>query len=175
MAQWLATQSPDQGRPWFGVAAGSKMPSKRWPKERFREVVKQLITEYRVWPIVFGGKEDAALGKELLSAWGCGYNAAGALSIRGSAAALRFCQALVTNDTGTMHLGAAMHVPCVAIFSSRARPGLWNPLGRGHQVLRSDIECAGCELVECLERKNECLSRITVEEVLAKCRSVLGK
>jgi len=132
-----------------------------------------LIKKNAVWPVVFGGSEDVGLGNRLLSAWGCGYNAAGKLSLRGSAAALKHCALLLTNDTGTMHLGAAVDVPCVAVFSSRAAPGIWEPLGGGHRVLRSDIECEGCGLVECVERKMECLQRITTEEVLEQCVDVL--
>jgi asparagine synthase (glutamine-hydrolysing) len=173
VAGWLARLPADNGRSWIGVGPGSKMPAKRWPDKRFREVVAGLIKEFDVWPVVFGGNEDAALGDRLLAAWKRGYNAAGKLSLRGSAAALKHCELLLTNDTGTMHLGAAMDVPCVAVFSSRAHPGHWNPLGEGHRVFRSDIECEGCGLVECIERKNECLNRITVEQVLAGCGDVL--
>jgi ADP-heptose:LPS heptosyltransferase len=173
VAAWLGQLSSDKNRTWVGVAPGSKMPAKRWPEERFRDVVAQLVEEFDAWPVVFGGNEDAAMGDRLLSAWRCGYNAAGKLSLRGAAAALRHCVMLLSNDTGTMHLGAAMDVPCVAVFSSRAAPGLWDPLGRGHRVFRSQIECEGCGLVECSERKNECLRRITVGQVLAGCRSIL--
>jgi asparagine synthase (glutamine-hydrolysing) len=173
VAAWLADLPADYDRPWIGVGPGSKMPAKRWPYERFREVVADLINKHGVWPVVFGGNEDVGLGNRLLSAWGCGYNAAGKLSLRGSAAALKHCTLLLTNDTGTMHLGAAVDVPCVAVFSSRAAPGIWEPLGGGHRVLRSDIECEGCGLVECVERKMECLQRITPGQVLQECESVL--
>jgi asparagine synthase (glutamine-hydrolysing) len=175
VAAWLANLPADHDRPWIGVGPGSKMPAKRWPEERFREVVSNLIKKHAVWPVVFGGNEDSELGNRLLLAWGCGYNAAGKLSLRGSAAALKHCTLLLTNDTGIMHLGAAVDVPCVAVFSSRAAPGIWEPLGGGHRVLRSDIECEGCGLVECVERKMECLQRITTGRVLQECESVLAE
>ena len=88
--------------------------------------------------------------------WGSGYNAAGALGIRSSLAAMKHCELFIGNDTGTMHMAAAVGLPCVAIFSSRERPGLWYPPGEGHRVFRSAIECEGCGLVECLELGNEC-------------------
>jgi len=175
LAAWLACLPADHDRPWIGVGPGSKMPAKRWPEERFREVVADLIKKNAVWPVVFGGSEDVGLGNRLLSAWGCGYNAAGKLSLRGSAVALKHCALLLTNDTGTMHLGAAVDIPCVAVFSSRAAPGVWEPLGGGHRILRSDIECEGCGLVECVERKMECLQRITTGQVLQECESVLAE
>jgi len=65
-------------------------------------------------------------------------------------------------------------VPCVVTFSSRDRPGLWFPQGSGHRVFRSQIECEGCGLVQCIERQNECLKRISADEVLEACRSMLA-
>jgi heptosyltransferase-3 len=174
VARWLSHLPSDDGRSWIGVGPGSKMPAKRWPEDRFREVVRKLIEESDIWPVIFGGAEDAKLGERLISAWGRGFNAAGALSLRGSAAALKRCLFLLTNDTGTMHLGAAMDVQCIALFSSRAPPGLWNPLGKNHVLFRSDIECEGCGLIECLEYRNECLNRISAADVLKACRAILS-
>jgi ADP-heptose:LPS heptosyltransferase len=139
------------------------MPAKRWPLERFLHVIGELISEFDIWPVIFGGEEDRVIGAWLLDRWGSGYNAAGALGIRSSLAAMKHCELFIGNDTGTMHMAAAVGLPCVAIFSSRERPGLWYPPGEGHRVFRSAIECEGCGLVECLELGNECLKRISVE------------
>jgi heptosyltransferase III len=86
---------------------------------------------------------------------------------------MKHCELFIGNDTGTMHMAAAVGLPCVAIFSSRERPGLWYPPGEGHRVFRSAIDCEGCGLVECIELGNECLKRISVEEVLSACREML--
>ena len=173
VANWLAQLPTDGGRRWLGVGPGSKMPAKHWPSERYAEVVRHLIEEHDVWPVVFGGPEDRAGAEQLLAQWGRGHNAAGSLGVRAAAAALGRCVLYVGNDTGTMHLAAAMGVKCVGIFSSRDVPGRWNPYGQGHAVLRSQIECEGCGLTECIERRTECLKRITVPMVLAACSSVL--
>src|SRR5439155_1966739 len=163
---WLSELGSDAGRSWVGFGPGSKMPAKRWPIDRFAEVGANLIERFNIWPVVFGGAEDNAEGARLLKSWGCGYNAAGRLSVRASAAGLKRCLFYVGNDTGTMHLLAAVGTKCVAIFSARDWPGRWHPYGPGHRVLRSSIECEGCGLVECIERRNECLQRITVSQVL---------
>lgn len=170
---WLRTLQPDGSRPWLAVGPGSKMPAKRWPLERFREVVDQLIAEFDIWPVVFGGREDKVIGDQLVENWGRGYNAAGALGLRAAAAAIKRCALFLGNDTGTMHLAAAVGAPCVAIFSSRERPGLWFPQGEGHRVFRSQIECEGCGLIECLERDIECLRKIGSDEVFEACASAL--
>jgi len=173
VARWQATLPPDGGRVWLGVGPGSKMPAKRWPLDRFGEVVKQLIAQHDIWPVVFGGREDRESGDQLLAGWGRGYNAAGALSVRASAAALRQCALYLGNDTGTMHLATAAGTPCVAVFSARDWPGAWYPYGVEQRVFRTAIECEGCYLEECVERKNECLSRVAVQQVLAGCESLL--
>ncbi|MBI3852548.1 MAG: asparagine synthase (glutamine-hydrolyzing) [Verrucomicrobia bacterium] len=162
-------------RPWIGIGPGSKMPAKRWPEERFGQVVRELIERHDFWPVVFGGAEDAALAGRLLRMWGRGYNAAGALSVRGAAAALKRCVLFFGNDTGTMHLAAAVRTPCVAVFSARAHPGLWYPYGVEHRVLRSEIDCEGCGLMECLERRNECLSRIQTNDVVQACEDLMRR
>lgn len=173
VARWQATLPPDGGRVWLGVGPGSKMPAKRWPLERFGETVKRLMARHDIWPVVFGGREDRASGDQLLALWGRGYNAAGALSVRASAAALRQCALYLGNDTGTMHLAAAAGTPCVAVFSARDWPGAWYPYGVEQRVFRTALDCEGCYLTECVVRQNECLNRISVEQVLGGCESLL--
>jgi asparagine synthase (glutamine-hydrolysing) len=170
---WLAKLPADEGRTWIAVGPGSKMPAKRWPLRRFEKVIVDLISEFDVWPVVFGGPEDRIIGDWLLERWGRGYNAAGTLGLRPSLAAIKRCAMFLGNDTGTMHMAAAVGVPCVAIFSSRERPGLWFPQGESHRIFRSAIECEGCGLVECVERSNNCLKQISPDEVFNACRELL--
>lgn len=173
VAVWLGALPGDGSRRWLGVGPGSKMPAKRWPEERFQQVTRELVKSHDVWPVVFGGPEDRAVGDRLLAAAGRGHNAAGLLSLRGSVAALRRCALYVGNDTGTMHLAAAAGTPCVALFSAREWPGMWFPYGVPQTVLRKQIECEGCGLMECVERRNECLERITAATVGLSCQQWL--
>ncbi|HAL92554.1 MAG TPA: hypothetical protein DCM68_05965 [Verrucomicrobia bacterium] len=171
--QWLEDRGAPQGRPLLGVGPGSKMPSKIWPVERFGEAVKQLIAETGVWPVVSGGGDDRELGDRLVATWGEGTVAAGGLGVRQSAALLSRCAAYLGNDTGTMHLAAAVGVPCVGVFSARDYPGLWEPYGAGHIVLRHDLSCSGCMAQQCPGHGNECTRRVGVEDVVAACSKIL--
>ncbi|MGD1083156.1 MAG: glycosyltransferase family 9 protein [Verrucomicrobiota bacterium] len=173
LADWVAGLPPDGGRRWLAVGPGSKMPAKRWPVDRYERVVKALIQEFDLWPVIFGAREEARIGRQLITAWGRGYNAAGPLGLLPAAAALKRCVLFLGNDTGTMHLAAAVGTPCMAVFSAREWPGMWYPYGAGHRVFRSEIACEGCALVDCVEHGNECLQRITVKQVLAGCQDVL--
>jgi hypothetical protein len=175
VSRWRATLSSDGGRTWIGVGPGSKMSAKRWPLARFAEVVSTLIERYDVWPVVFGGPEDREDGEKLLEQWGRGYNASGTLGVRASSMALTRCALYIGNDTGTMHLAAAAKTPCVALFSARDWPGAWYPYGVPYRVFRKALACEGCYLVECVDYGNECLTRITVQEVVAGCEELLAE
>ena len=164
---------PDQGI--FGFGPGSKMAAKRWPLDRFVEVAKQLLANSACLRVmIFGGPEDFPLGEEMKRALGEKVvNVAGQLTVLESAAALRHCRLYIGNDTGVMHLAAAVGTPCVAIFSARDHPGRWEPYGANHIVLRKDPACAGCLLEVCSERNMVCLNEITISEVLEAVELVL--
>jgi ADP-heptose:LPS heptosyltransferase len=155
------------GTPILAVGAGSKMPAKRWPLSRFKDLGKRILEVFPdIHLIVVGGRDDERLGEELCRSWGsrC-LNQAGSLSIYESAAVLERCIAYVGNDTGTMHLAATVEIPCVAIFSARDYPGQWEPYGEGHRILRREPDCAGCMLETCGEKNNACLTSISIEDV----------
>lgn len=174
LRDWRASQAADDGgRRWLALGPGSNMPAKVWPSERFAAVAAALGAEFDLWPVVFGGAEDAALGAALVQRLARGYNAAGALAPRVAAAAMRRCAAYVGNDTGTMHLAASEGVPCVAVFSARDFPGKWYPVGAGHRVLRRQPDCEGCMLERCEAQGMRCLRDIDVDAVLAAVRSAL--
>jgi len=175
VARWRSRLGDDGGRPWLGLGPGSKMPAKRWPLGRFEAVVAALIDRHDVWPVVFGGAEDHVDGERLVARWARGFNAAGALSVRAAATALKNCVMYLGNDTGTMHLAASVGVPCVALFSARDRPGTWYPYGVPQKVFRVALECEGCFLVECHERKNACLTAISIDQVVAGCEEMLKR
>lgn len=73
----------------------------------------------------------------------------------------------IGHDSGPMHLAAAVGTPCVAIFSGRSLPGRWFPLGEGHEVLYRRVECAGCELDECIVEQKRCIRGISVDQMVA--------
>ena len=158
-----------------GIAPGSKMPSKVWPAERYLEVGRRLLAAHdELGLVVLGGAENAVIGNELCAAWGSrSRNLAGSVSVMGAAAVLKRCAAYLGNDTGTMHLAAIAGVPCVALFSARDNPGKWEPYGKGHAVLRRDVDCAGCMLEVCSEHMNKCLRLIGVDEVFLAVEKVL--
>jgi asparagine synthase (glutamine-hydrolysing) len=162
-------------RPKIALAPGSKMSAKRWPQKRFISVVGELrgrFPEYQF--IVLGDTRDAPLGDELADRYrGHCVNVAGQLSVLESAALLEQCSVYIGNDTGTMHLAAMVGCPCIAIFSARDAPGRWDPIGKGHVVLRSDPPCAGCMLEVCVDHGNKCLLDVSADQVIDAATAVL--
>jgi heptosyltransferase III len=173
LAAWLAKRvSTDDQSQLVAIGPGSKWPSKVWPEERFVEIGHRLISR-GLLPLVFGGAEDGELGTRLIEAWGRGINAAGGLSIRLAAAALSRCHFYVGNDTGTMHLAAAVKTKCIAIMSALDWPGHWNPYGPGHVVIRRSVPCEGCLLKVCETEDMRCLREISTDDVWSACERLI--
>ena len=150
------------------IGPNSKMPSKCWPEESYLDLGFRLIEKYdNLELLVIGGSEDYQLADNLLKLWGMkeAQNYCGKLSIGESAELIRKCDIYIGNDTGVMHLAAMTGTFCLAIFSARDYPGLWEPFGGDHISIRKNIDCAGCMLLECNEFENACLKLISVDEV----------
>lgn len=162
------------GRTLVAVAPASKWASKVWNEERYAEVVERLISQKGIFPVVFGGPEDREKGDRLLTRWQTGANAAGELGVRHAAAALSQCGLYLGNDTGTMHLAAAVGVPCVAIFAAVDLPNRWYPAGTRNQVFRKSVECEGCNTPHCFNQ-HKCLELVETVEVYDACIKVLDE
>ncbi|OGW24279.1 MAG: hypothetical protein A2X55_04960 [Nitrospirae bacterium GWB2_47_37] len=162
---------------WIAVGHSSMRPATRWDINKFKELFKLLVNySKKIHFILLGGKEDFESGEYLRSNFaGHIINLCGKTNIIESAAAISKSVLYIGNDTGIMHLAASMDIPCVCIFSARNNPGKWEPYGNRHVILRKDIDCAGCFLDECIEKKNRCMEMINIEEVFKAVISQLEK
>lgn len=141
---------PPEGPPRLGVCPGAVYgPAKRWPVERFAEVISGVHEQSPCPVSIFGSPEEREIGDRLTAALGfpC-ENRVGKTSIDGLMDELRACRLLLTNDTGTMHLAAMLGVPTVSIFGS-TEPELTRPIGPRHRVIRRRAACSPCFLREC--------------------------
>lgn len=173
--KWFLNNCADSaGKFRIAVAPGGKWESKIWSVKNYQKVIGQLIEKYGVYPIIFGGAEDAVKGDELVSGWQTGANAAGKFTVRESAAALSECDLYLGNDTGTMHLAAAVGTPCVAIFAAIDYPGRWYPFGKDNHILRKQVSCEGCHTANC-PNDNLCLELISPTEVFFECEKKILK
>jgi heptosyltransferase-2 len=165
--------------PIFGLNAGAEYgPAKRWPMERYVAAGKALRKQTNCHWILFGGNNDAGLANQIQSALGGGpdiINVAGKTSLRELMSLLKVCQVFLTNDTGPMHVAAALGVPVAAIFGSTS-PELTAPLaanGSSFQILASDAPCSPCFLREC-PIDFRCMNGIGVEPVVKAVLKTAG-
>jgi heptosyltransferase-2 len=150
----------------LGLCPGAEYgPAKRWLPERFAEAAAAISAQSDVKWILFGTKKDKAIGETIATALGenCS-NRIGQTTLDQLIEELRGCRALLTNDTGTMHLAALLGLPVVAVFGS-TEPALTGPLGNGHTIIRHHVECSPCFLREC-PIDFRCMKTVTVPEVV---------
>ncbi|MEY2544115.1 MAG: heptosyltransferase [Verrucomicrobiota bacterium] len=158
---------------FLGLCPGAEYgPAKRWLPERFAEAAAAISAQSKTKWILFGTEKDKAIGETIATALGdnCS-NRIGQTTLDELIEELRGCRALLTNDTGTMHLAALLGVPVVAIFGS-TEPALTGPLGNGHTILRHHVECSPCFLREC-PIDFRCMKEIAVPEVVNAVMSIL--
>lgn len=177
-AQARATLRRD-ATPVVGIFPGSNAPSRRWPAERFARVARELAAR-GVRVVVVGGGQEAELTKQV--AGDIATDLGGRTDLPVLAALLAECDILLTNDSGPMHLAAAVGTR-VLVLSGPADTRETSPCGSGHVYLqRLDLPCVPCVRNECPRRgagtflpeaKQECLRLIEIPDVLAAIARLL--
>ncbi len=163
---------------WIGINPGAEYgPAKRWPAENFGRLLQDLRARgCRLPVVVFGGGADVETAR-LVASHGAGnvVNLAGRTGLRELMAAMTSLRVLVTNDTGPMHVAAALGVPVVVPFGSTSPeltgPGL--PGDPRHRLLRAGVPCSPCFLRQC-PIDLRCLTRISPDQVTDAVMSVLA-
>jgi ADP-heptose:LPS heptosyltransferase len=145
-----------------GIHPGG-MPSRRWPEESFAEAMMRIGSELGCRFVITGGREERDLAKRLSSV-GNAVDLSGRLGIMETGAVIKRCALYISNDTGPMHMAAALGTPLVAIFG----PGdvtRFDPrnISDKVRVLYKRRECAPCTRVRCWDMS--CLDSITPGEV----------
>jgi lipopolysaccharide heptosyltransferase II len=154
------------------VAPGARWETKRWPAERFAEAAARLAEETGVRIIVVGTEEDRELARSICQRVGeQALDWTGRTSLVELAALFARSALLLTNDSGPMHLAAALGTPLVAVFGP-TDPGRTGPYSDEAVVVRSAAHCAPCYQRRCSRRV--CLEEVRVEEVVSHVRGVLS-
>ncbi len=162
-------------KPWVAMNIGARWPTKRWPPESFAAVVDQLHETHRDPVVMIGGADERAYTNRVRALTDRPLiDLSGEIPLGYLPALLSTATAMVTNDSGPMHIAAALRVPVVAIFgpTSAARTG---PYGDGHQVLTSRIPCSPCFSRVCRhDPELECLHLIKPTHVVDAIRPLLA-
>ena len=173
MAAWLRTRGVADGQPVLGVnPAAFYGTAKRWLPERFAEVAARLASQMNARVFVTGIERERDIAEEVCQAGGPAfYNAAGEMKLRELMAFFTHCRLFLTNDSGAMHVAAALGTPLVAIFGSTD----WvttAPLSPVARIVREEIECAPCLLRHC-PIDHRCMNRVASDTVYSAARRLM--
>jgi ADP-heptose:LPS heptosyltransferase len=165
-----------------GLCPGASSKLKRWPEQRFAAVADWAVENGHGAVLLEGNLEEGTPGMRRLMSCDARVLVIRKLHLRRVAAVLAECTALVCNDTGVMHMAAAVGTPVVAVFGPTT-PGVYLP--RGPTIgLAGDLNCPhrthnmdppGCWASEhCLIATENCTASVGMETVIRALRSVLG-
>jgi heptosyltransferase-2 len=144
-----------------GAAYGS---AKRWLPERFAETATQLAGELNASVAIFGSAGERALCEEVAKATRTNvHNFAGETSLAEFIDLAAACRLFLTNDSGAMHIAAALGVPTVAIFGATDDIAT-GPMGPLATVVREPVECSPCLKREC-PIDHRCMTRVSAARV----------
>ncbi len=161
-----------------GIHPSASCISKRWLPERFADVADRLVVQERAKICVVAGEADTIHAHAVIQRMRQpALNLAGRLNVAELAALLRRCQVLISNDSGPVHVAAAVGTPVVAIFGRNQRglsPQRWGPIGDSHVILHKEVGCVTC-LAHACDIEFLCLTALTADEVFRAVVSVLHK
>jgi heptosyltransferase-2 len=152
--------------PVLGLCPGAEYgPAKRWPASHFAAVARRKLAEgWQVW--LFGSERDAGPGREIAALLdGACADLTGHTSLGEAVDLMSLVNVVVTNDSGLMHVAAALGRPLVAVYGS-SDPGFTPPLAPRARVVRLDLECSPCFQRECPFGHYQCLRELDPARVI---------
>lgn len=164
--------------------AGETSLERRWPADRFAELVDKIYLEYGMSSLLIGAKKEWDTAESVVrkTKSGKAINIAGRTSVRGLTAILGDAEAVVSNDSGPLHLASHAGAKVVGLFGPET-PVLWGPIGKDAfhvKIFFRNLDCSPCinihnmKTVKCLRDGAECLTEITADEVLNALRELIG-
>ena len=155
-----------QGKPCIIMAPGTRWPSKRWPTNYFGKLIDDLLIAYNATIALVGAKGDAGLGEQILSSTRFPekvVNLIGKTSIKELCAVMSKADLVISNDSGPMHIAAAMGAKVLALFGPTDTQKT-SPYGKNHIVLQHEYGCNPCRNRVC-SKQPTCMEHLLPEEV----------
>ncbi len=166
-------QLSDQQSPILALCPGAEFgPAKRWPESCYGQLAAEQIKQgWQVW--LFGSAKDQAVCAEInkLTQGQC-RDLSGKTSLAEAVDLLSLAHAVVSNDSGLMHVAAALNRPLVAIYGS-SDPNFTPPLNENARIITPDIDCSPCFKRECPKGHLKCLRDLPVAKVQTELESLI--
>lgn len=144
---------------------GGTWPTKRWPVEGFAELADELNNGYGR-TIFIGSRVDLERVERVISHMDTeAIVATGKTTLKELAALLERCSLVISNDTGPVHVAAAVGTPTITIFGP-SDDRKYRPLGDKHRIVKTVIECRPCGKHECPLGHHRCMEDISTQQVL---------
>ncbi|MFA5355797.1 MAG: lipopolysaccharide heptosyltransferase II [Candidatus Omnitrophota bacterium] len=160
----------------LAVHPGASCPSKLWPNERFAAAADRLSEKYGFKVLVVAGPKDKELAESVVKNMRSpAVNLGGKTSVSQLASVLRRCDLFISNDSGPVHIAAAVGTPVISIFGRKQKglsPLRWGPLGEKNKVIYKDVGCIECLAHNCA-KEFTCLKSISVDDVVDAADSIL--
>jgi len=168
--QILVSSGMDK-KPFVAINPIARWRTKLWRPERFAILADRIIDEMECEVVFTGSNLDEQIIGDITGVMKTGaLNLAGQTNLKELAYFYSRCKLLITTDTGPMHMAVSMGCPVVALFGPTA-PWRTGPYGKGHKVIRADVECSPCLKKRCDHMK--CMDDITVEKVFEGVRELI--
>jgi heptosyltransferase-2 len=156
------------------ISAGARSEIKRWPKEKYVDLINSVGQEYKAKIVLIGDKDDTEINKYIASNIKIPVvDLSGKTTILQAAVLLQKAVLLITNDSANLHLASYLDVPVVAIFgpTDDAKYGPWS---KKWQVVKKEIFCRPCMKAQCRFRTLACMHLISVEDVLRQVHNIMS-
>ena len=164
-----------EGEPYFVINPGGNWAPKRWSKNEFGKLADELYKKYNTKVVITGAGKDIKLGEDIKKLCNskpiilCGKTA-----LKELAAVLKGAKAVISNDSGPMHIAVSQKAPTVALFGP-TDPAITGPYGSGnYTVVQKEIDCVvPCYVKNCKAYK--CMEAITVADAVEAVEKLLEK
>ena len=154
----------------IAIHPGAYYPSQRWSTQRFGELARRIIEQFEGKVILLGSRDEKDLVKKAKEIAGKKVQDFSGLRLRDLMALVSKCDLLICNNSGPLHIAAALKVPTVSLVGPTVTP-LWFPIGENHVIINKELSCSPCNRAVC--RGHECMESITVDEVFEAVQSQL--
>ncbi|MBI5748260.1 MAG: lipopolysaccharide heptosyltransferase II [Nitrospinae bacterium] len=160
--------------PVIGMNIGASYGSaKRWFPERFAELADRIYSELKGEVILFGGSGDFNIEAEIKGRMqNKALSMVGKTTLKSLAAMIKRCHLFITNDSGPMHIAAAVGTPIVAIFGS-TDPSETSPLCDKYKIVKRPVDCSPCWKREC-PTDHKCMELISVSDVMDAVKELIS-
>ena len=178
ITELLFYQDIVEHHPLVVVHPGCSMPARTYPWELYVQVIDELIEQLGAYVIVTGAEDERELvGRILESVQGehrsMTLRLAGRLPFAEFCALIKTADLTITNNTGPMHISAAVKTPVVALFALTNPPEQWGPWHVAHRQLYHEVSCRLCYSRIC-PYQHECLSLVTSQMVVDAAQELLA-